>query len=109
MNANTILPYWWHGGYRQRIFIFYDSDFAKIPALRDRDVSAVIDKGYTRSSVEIEDCEGGLDAHVYCCYWNEWKGLVREHVIMKVQENKVVEYKHGADFVIFSYNCGILY
>ena len=109
MNANTILPYWWHGGYRQRIFIFDDSDFAKIPALRDRDVSAVIDKGYTRSSVEIEDCEGGFDAHVYCCYWNEWKGLVREHVIMKVQENKVVEYKHGADFVIFSYNCGILY
>ena len=45
MNANTILPYWWHGGYRQRIFIFDDSDFAKIPALRDRDVSAVIDKG----------------------------------------------------------------
>lgn len=109
MNANTILPYWWHGGYRQRIFIFDDSDFAKIPALRDRDVSAVIDKGYTRSSVEIEDCEGGFDAHVYCCYWNEWKGLVREHVIIKVQENKVVEYKHGADFVIFSYNCGILY
>lgn len=109
MNANTILPYWWHGGYRQRIFIFDDSDFAKIPALRDRDVSAVIDKGYTRSSVEMEDCEGGFDAHVYCCYWNEWKGLVREHIIMKVQENKVVEYKHGADFVIFSYNCGILY
>ena len=44
-----------------------------------------------------------------CGFWNEWKGLVREHVIMKVQENKVVEYKHGADFVIFSYNCGILY
>nr|WP_303120323.1 hypothetical protein [uncultured Prevotella sp.] len=109
MNANTILPYWWHGGYRQRVFIFDDSDFAKIPALRDRDVSAVIDKGYTRSSVEIEDCEGGFDAHVYCCYWNEWKGLVREHVIMKVQENRVVEYKHGEDFVIFSYNCGILY
>lgn len=109
MNANTFLPYWWHGGYRQRVFIFDDSDFAKIPALRYRDVSAVIDKGYTRSSVEIEDCEGGFDAHVYCCYWNEWKGLVREHIIMKVQENRVVEYKRGADFVIFSYNCGILY
>lgn len=29
MNANTILPYWWHGGYRQRIFIFDDSDLQR--------------------------------------------------------------------------------
>ena len=34
---------------------------------------------------------------------------LREHIIMKVQENRVVEYKRGADFVIFSYNCGIVY
>lgn len=109
MNANTVLPYWWHGGYKQRIFIFDNSDFAKIPVLRDRDISAVVENGYTHPAVEFEEREGGVYAHVFCCYWNEWKGLVREHVIMKVQGDRVVEYKKGTDFVLFSYNCGILY
>ena len=109
MNANTVLPFWWHGGYRQRIFIFGDSDFAKIPIFRDVDLSGLKETGYTHPSVEIEDCAGGFCAHVYCCYWNKWKGIIREHVVVKVQEDRVVEYKKESDFVIYSYNCGILY
>ena len=109
MNAHTVLPSWWHGGYSQRTFIFYDDDFSKIPVLRNRNLSALIEKGYARPSVEIKEHEGGFDAHVRCCYWNEWKGLVREHVAMKVRGNRVVEYKNDEEFVIFPYHCGVFY
>lgn len=109
MTAKAVLPYWWHGGYAKRTFIFGDSDLADIPALKDRDLSGVIEKGYTHPTVEIEETGAEFYAHVYCCYWNEWKGLVREHVVIRVHGNRVVEYKNEADFVIYSYHCGILY
>lgn len=109
MKAESLLPSWWHGTYLRRTFIFGANDFSKIPILRDRDMSALIERGYTHPSVAIEECEGGFYAHVYCCYWNEWKGLVREHVVMRVQEDRVVEYDNEEDFVIFPYHCGVFY
>jgi len=29
--------------------------------------------------------EDSVVAHVFCCYWNDWKGLIREHVKMTLK------------------------
>ena len=46
-------------------------------------------------------------ANVYCCYWNEWKGLVREHIRMEISSNKIVSYKNVGEYIFYKYDCGI--
>ncbi len=46
-------------------------------------------------------------AHVYCCYWNEWKGLIREHTKIVINKNVVESFESDDDFVLYEYDCGI--
>lgn len=32
-------------------------------------------------------------AHVYCCYISNYGELIREHVVMKVRDGKIISYK----------------
>lgn len=48
-------------------------------------------------------------ADVYCTYWNEWKGLVREHLRVHFDEDGSASVTDSDEFIFYSYDCGILY
>ena len=116
MTADAVLAY-----YSRRIFLFEDSDFDHIYCLKDRDMRMLKGKGLTHPTVEIEDIENGFLAHVYCCTWRkihskvselmvkEHFRLVKEHVIIKVQGDRVVEYTNAPDLVFFKCDGGTIF
>lgn len=105
MTANTVLPYYGYSVRNHRTFIFGELDLHKIRAFENRDIEPLKKNGILFPKVQIKKCRRRYEAHVYCCYWNDWKGLVREHVIMKIQNNQIVAWQED-DFIIYSYRCG---
>ena len=51
----------------------------------------------------------GQCADVYCTYWNDWAGLVRDHLQILFQEDGKVEINQSESLVLFEYDCGILF
>lgn len=105
MTANTVLPYYGYSVRNHRTFIFGESDLHKIRALKNRDIEPLKKNGILFPKVQVRKCRRGYEAHVYCCYWNDWKGLVRDHVVMKIQNNQIVAC-HEDDVIIYLYRCG---
>lgn len=46
-------------------------------------------------------------ADVCCTYWNQWKGLVREHARVMLSGGKVDLFYIVDSEVLCGYNCGI--
>ena len=109
MTSPTMLPTFWHGNYIKRKFILEKKDLFEIEALKYYDLSDLAQDSMSYPSVSIESNDGVTIAHVYCCYWNEWKGLVREHVKMSICNGKVESCENVGDFVIYKYHCGIFF
>lgn len=120
MSSSTVMPTFWHGGYIRRKFLFDISDLEQIDALHGKDLSILMNDGQLLPKVSIEldmsnkesedffaTSEAKYIANVYCCYWNEWKGLVREHIRMEISGNKIVSYENVGDYIFYKYDCGI--
>ena len=105
LTAKTVLPTFWHGGYIERNFIFCEDDIKAISPLKYFDTTALREANMLMPQVTISDDKV---ADVYCCYWNKWEGLVREHYGFHFAQNDVA----GAEFnreVILPYDCGIFF
>ena len=59
----------------------------------DDSVDVYFEKSYFLPTVQIKDEKKGYSAHVYCCYITVDDELVREHVVMKVLDGKIISYK----------------
>ncbi|WP_449024009.1 hypothetical protein [Prevotella pallens] len=64
-------------------------------------------KDSTQTNGEVVKKGDLLIANIYCCYWNDWKGLIREHVEIKIKNGKVTSFQKIDDFVIFAFRSGI--
>lgn len=117
-SATYIMPYFWHGGYERRYFVFSEEDLRKAGSrfgsdnthLEIRDLSAIVDAYDLRPKV-VEDVTvppGDLKADIYCCLWNDWQGLVQEHCRISVT-NGNIELKRLPSFVIYSYRCMVMF
>ena len=85
-----VMPAYWHGEYMKRKFIFEKYDLYGIEALKDYDLTDLITCPIIWPSVTIEhQAADSAVAHVFCCYWNDWKGLIREHVKMTLMNGRV--------------------
>lgn len=51
----------------------------------------------------------GKNADVYCCYWNDWEGLVREHVKIKFNPDGTASAGFPDHFTFYKYDCGVLF
>lgn len=111
MTSPTVMPVFWHGGYIIRKFIFTEFDLSEINQLRNIDLSALKDQGLLFPSVKIDESNisNKITAHVFCCYWNEWKGLVREHATIVFEGNVVVDFKQEDMNIFYPYDCGICF
>lgn len=106
MTSTTKLPTFWHGGYISREFIFANSDLKQIRALQNCDTSVILCKTSIIPDVQLT----GNEAIVTCCYWNDWKGLVKETAKITFSRNNAIEMYSviNAD-VLYKYDCGILF
>lgn len=117
MSSSTVMPTFWHGGYIERKYIFSEEDIEDIEPLKGKDLSTLINDKMLFPVIEVEKSrdlsfplvEDQFIGNIYCCYWNEWKGLVREHIRVKITGNKVVEYENIDSFVFHEYDCGIFF
>lgn len=116
MTSPTVMPVFWHGGYIRRKFIFQKSDLDTIKALDYLDTSCLTDIVQILPHIHftpVEKSENGIggyyQADVYCCYWNDWKGLVREHARILMNNIDVISYSIEDDDVLYEYDCKIMF
>lgn len=103
-----VMPAYWHGEYMKRDFIFEEYDLNRIEALNDYDLTELMACPIIWPSVTLEQqTEDSVVAHVFCCYWNDWKGLIREHVKMTLKNGRVEKYENLNDYIIYKYHCGL--
>lgn len=109
MTSPTVMPALGHGCYIKRDYIFNENDIKYIGQLKDLDLSAIKELGLLLPKVVLEetDSEDKCIAHVYCSYWNDWKGLVQEHSKVIINSGKVELCEKLNEFVCYSYDCGV--
>ena len=105
ITSPTQLPTWGHGNLIVRNLIMDKNDLYKIGVLKYYELSELAQKDMLYPSVEVVKKGDLLTANIYCCYWNYWKGLIREHVEIKIKNGKVTSFQEIDDFVIFAFRC----
>lgn len=107
ITSPTIMPVFWHGGYIVRDFIFSLEDLENIEPIKSLDFTTLNHDGLLLPNVRLD--KDGKSADVYCCYWNDWEGLVREHVKIKFNSDGTASAESPDHFTIYKYDCGILF
>lgn len=112
--ASTVMPVFWHGGYIVRKFIFDESDLNEIEAGFEGTKPLLCHdmKGLSTADVllpKVTLSSNGRVADVYCTYWNDWSGLVRDHVQIAFLRNGKIIFTQTEPLTLFEYNCGILF
>lgn len=106
-NARTVMPVFWHGGYILRDYIFDEASLNDYVPLECYDIS-----GLSRENLllpEVIMSVDGKSANVYCTYWNDWKGLVRDRLHITFLRNGKVKLTEIEPLCLFEYNCGICF
>lgn len=89
---------------------FSKESLKQIAELKKYDLSAIEKEDMILPSVTVDKTSNDkYVAHVYCTFWNDWKGLVREHVEITITGNRVTEYKEAGALILHPYDCGILF
>lgn len=95
-------------GYPQRKYIFDKYDLSSIKAFENYDLNNLSNQPFIFPSVSISRTDGGnTTAHVYCCYWNDNCGLIREHIKITLLNGHVEKFEDEGCFVIYNYHSGI--
>ncbi len=105
--ARTVMPVFWHGGYIVRDYIFDEASLNDYVPLECYDIS-----GLSRENLllpEVFLSPDGRTADVYCTYWNDWKGLVRDHIQITFLCNGKIRLTEIEPLCLFEYNCGICF
>lgn len=105
--SENIMPTFWHGGYRQRVFIFDEDIINDIIPLRAYDPTPLSQNNLLLPEVILS--ADSREADIFCTYWNDWKGLVREHVKIYFHDDRKVTLEECEPLTLFYYNCGIVF
>lgn len=109
------MPLWWHAGYARREYIFERADL-------ERKVSRQIIDDWTHQDITQEvaayinddsilpkvTMQSGNEADITICYWNGWRGLVKEVIRVK-RENGTTTFTDVLDKTLVAYDCGLRY
>lgn len=107
MTAHTVMPVFWHGGYIVRNYIFTPDDLKNIKPIQNRDFSILLLDGNLLPKVIMASDRNFAD--VYCTYWNDWKGLIKEHMRIKFNADGGASIIAKDEFTFYKYDCGICF
>ena len=109
-SATYLLPTYWHGEYIRREYILCERDLKNIRGFHGEriferlDITPILENYDILPRVELE----GNTAHVTCCYWNNWKGLIREHKVIRFLPDSSVQIDEKDESeLLYRYHCGI--
>lgn len=105
--ARTVMPVFWHGGYIVRNYIFDEASLNDYIPLECYDIN-----GLSRANLLLPEVALSPDGHtadVYCTYWNNWKGLMRDHLQISFLRNGKIKLTEIEPLCLFEYNCGICF
>ncbi|MBD5247439.1 MAG: hypothetical protein HDS54_04665 [Barnesiella sp.] len=105
--ASTVMPVFWHGGYIVRNYVFDEASLNDYVPLECYDMS-----GLSRGNLllpEVNLSPDGRIADVYCTYWNDWKGLIRDHLQITFRRNGKVKLTKIEPLCLFEYECDICF
>jgi hypothetical protein len=105
--AYAVMPVFWHGAYDLRKFIFDEADLNDIPPLRYTDLQILSIDNLLLPRVEMTSDK--KEASIYCTYWNEWQGLVREHIVLSFNEDETTSLEKEEFNILYKYDCGICF
>lgn len=111
------LPLWWHAKYDRRYYVYTKEDLQSIckEVFSEESVAATSSFGRRKRvdvfelvkldvSSSMAEKEGKF--YVSCCFWSNFKGLVREFVEIDLENCGVFDIKQET---LYKYHCGILY
>lgn len=109
----TQMPCFWHGGYNMCDYIFRAEDLIEAGGMgetpiKDRDLLEICEQYDLTPDVVMSSESGTSFADVFCCLWNDWRGLYREHcrVVFKDRSTSI---ETEQPFVIYRYDCRIFF
>ena len=117
MNTIHVMEYFWHGGYHRNSYIYTLNDAYSLPEFINRksplnnlDLKLLYDRGLIQPSIKYyREDDVNSSATIDCTYWNNWGGLIRERISIKMRGNQVVSYERIGQTPLFKYDCGILF
>jgi hypothetical protein len=109
MTTIHVMPFYWHGGYDERTFVFSRSDLRRIPELRWKSLSHIEDSKLQPEVKFTRGLDGECMGMISNTYWTEWGGLIRETVIIDMDEDKIIRYGSVFNEVLFRYDSGMCY
>ena len=104
--SETMMPVFWHGAYKSRLYIFDEADLNGINPLKCYDVSILSDSNLLLPDVKMSYNQETAD--VFCTFWNSWDGLVREHIRITFNPDKTVGIEELEPLILFNYKSNIL-
>ncbi len=104
-SAVHVLPFFWHGGYSQRKYIFSAKEILGLKSYLGPSAATMAKDTELYPSVITTD----FNAFVRCCYWTDWGGLIRETKLIEFAGGKVLRIETINEENIYEYDCGILY
>lgn len=87
--------------YAARTFIFSPKDLETIKSIQNLDFTTLDHDGLLLPNVVMS--KDGKTADVHCCYWNDWEGLIREHVQITFLPNGSAFFGQPDQFTFYHY------
>ena len=87
----------------EKTFILTGKELYDIRPLVFYDLRDLLRQDFLYPSIDIVKGAEGITGHVFCCYWSDYEGLVREKTDIHIQNGKVDSYKSVGRFFIYKY------
>ena len=108
--ASTVLPAFWHGNYTKRQYVFSKSDISNLSGFYRENMFSKVDVSNIADDILPRVELIGNMAKVRCCYWNDWKGLVRETVSINFNDRKNIRINEEVESeILYKYSCGVCF
>ena len=103
------LPCCWHGAYRKKKLIFTNEGkiWKELSALNNLGRHKEVDFTIPEEDLIPEVWLEANMAYVRYCYFNMWKGIVRETTALQFDQNRVINFKIVKSETLWKYNCGL--
>lgn len=100
------LPFFWHGQYDARSYLYSKEDIKKIEFLHDTGIPR---QELATSIQKPEVIQYGTKYFVACTYWTNWGGIVKELIEISIKDNHVVSFNEVYEWPLFPYYCNLCF
>ena len=102
MNTSKIAPA--GAGYNdEKTFVLTGKELYDIRPLLFYSLRDLLRQNYLYPSIKIVKGPEGITGHVFCCYWSNYEGLVREETKIHILNGKVDSYEFVGKFILYKY------